>query len=327
MTETVTWMMCMAGIFLMEINELCKGSEDNHGTHAAGTIAAARGNGGIAGITDNKYVKVMVLKALGTQYGVGEEKAIIEAIRYAEANGASICNLSFGTTEYYPELEKVMRASRMLFVVSAGNGNEKGIGEDTDQKPDYPSSFDLDNVISVANLMFDGSLAESSNYGAKSVDIAAPGTYIVSTIADGGYGFMTGTSMSAPMVAGAAAFLYSYRTDLQLSDIRKVLLETARKIPPLEGQAQQQWYAGCICRTELWQNDGNSRQCADGAAADHTQADQNAAAGQTAEQTAEAPQESQNSDSASDGASQSESTASTSKTITAGGGEPVNLGW
>ena len=61
--------------------------------------------------------------------------------------------------------------------------------------------------------------------------------------------------------------------------------------------------------------------------ADHTQADQNAAAGQTAEQTAEAPQESQNSDSASDGASQSESTASTSKTIIAGGGEPVNLGW
>ena len=108
-------------------NELCKGIEDNHGTHAAGTIAAARGNGGIAGITDNKYVKVMVLKALGTQYGVGEEKAIIEAIRYAEANGASICNLSFGTTEYYPELEKVMRASRMLFVVSAGNGNAKGI--------------------------------------------------------------------------------------------------------------------------------------------------------------------------------------------------------
>ena len=90
-------------------------------------------------------------------------------------------------------------------MVSAGNGNAKGIGEDTDQKPDYPSSFDLDNVISAANLMFDGNLAESSNYGAKSVDIAAPGTYIVSTIADSGYGFMTGTSMSAPMVTGAAA--------------------------------------------------------------------------------------------------------------------------
>ena len=271
-------------------NELCKGIEDNHGTHAAGTIAAARGNGGIAGITDNKYVKVMVLKALGTQYGVGEEKAIIEAIRYAEANGASICNLSFGTTEYYPELEKVMRASRMLFVVSAGNGNEKGIGEDTDQKPDYPSSF-------------------------------------VSTIADGGYGFMTGTSMSAPMVAGAAAFLYSYRTDLQLSDIRKVLLETARKIPPLEGKLSSNGMLDVYAAL----NYGRTTETADSAQteqpADHTQADQNAAAGQTAEQTAEAPQERQNSDSASDGASQSESTASTSKTIIAGGGEPVNLGW
>lgn len=318
-------------------NELCKGSEDDHGTHAAGTIAAARGNGGIAGITDNKYVKVMVLKALGTQYGVGEEKAIIEAIRYAEANGASICNLSFGTTEYYPELEKVMRASKMLFVVSAGNGDAKGIGEDTDQKPDYPSSFDLDNVISVANLMFDGSLAESSNYGAKSVDIAAPGTYIVSTIANSGYGFMTGTSMSAPMVTGAAAFLYSYRTDLQLSDIRKVLLETARKIPPLEGKLSSNGMLDVYAALNYGRATENAdsaqaeQSAADGQTADGTRTEQNAVdsaqAEQSAEQTAGTAQESQGSDSASDGAAQSESTASTSKTITAGGGEPVNLGW
>ena len=291
-------------------NELCKGSEDDHGTHAAGTIAAARGNGGIAGITDNKYVKVMVLKALGTQYGVGEEKAIIEAIRYAEANGASICNLSFGTTEYYPELEKVMRASKMLFVVSAGNGDAKGIGEDTDQKPDYPSSFDLDNVISVANLMFDGSLAESSNYGAKSVDIAAPGTYIVSAIANSGYGFMTGTSMSAPMVTGAAAFLYSYRTDLQLSDIRKVLLETARKIPPLEGKLSSNGMLDVYAAL----NYGRATENADSA-----QSEQSAADGQTADST-------RTEQNAADSA-QAESTASTSKTITAGGGESVNLGW
>ena len=134
-------------------------------------------------------------------------------------------------------LDQIRKTVNVVFVHMgdkyAEDGNAKGIGEDTDQKPDYPSSFDLDNVISAANLMFDGNLAESSNYGAKSVDIAAPGTYIVSTIADNGYGFMTGTSMSAPMVTGAAAMLYSYRTDLQLSDIRKVLLETARKLPTL----------------------------------------------------------------------------------------------
>ncbi len=279
-------------------NELCKGSEDDHGTHAAGTIAATRGNGGIAGIADNKYVKIMSLKALGTQYGVGEEKAIIEAIRYAEANGASICNLSFGTTEYYPELEKVMRESKMLFVVSAGNGDAKGIGEDTDQKPDYPSSFDLDNVISVANLMFDGNLAESSNYGAKSVDIAAPGTYIVSTIANSGYGFMTGTSMSTPMVTGAAAFLYSYRTDLHLSDIRKVLLETARKIPPLEGKLSSNGMLDVYAALNY---------------------------GRAAENTAESAQSGQETQSSGDTA-QRESQTTTSKTITAGGGEPIRLG-
>ena len=316
-------------------NELCKGREDDHGTHAAGTIAAARGNGGIAGITDNNYVKIMVLKALGTRYGVGEEKAIIEAIRYAEANGASICNLSFGTTEYYPELEKVMRDSKMLFVVSAGNGNAKGIGEDTDQKPDYPSSFDLDNVISAANLMFDGNLAESSNYGAKSVDIAAPGTYIVSTIADSGYGFMTGTSMSAPMVTGAAAMLYSYRTDLQLSDIRKVLLETARKLPTLNGKLSSNGMLDLYAAL----NHGRTIETADSAQTEQTAADgQNAQDRQDAEQTAADGQNAQDRQDAEQTAAgdqdaeqdpeTGQGTASAaSKTITAGGGEPVSLGW
>lgn len=298
-------------------NELCKGREDDHGTHAAGTIAAARGNGGIAGITNNNYVKIMVLKALGTRYGVGEEKAIIEAIRYAEANGASICNLSFGTTEYYPELEKVMRDSKMLFVVSAGNGNAKGIGEDTDQKPDYPSSFDLDNVISAANLMFDGNLAESSNYGAKSVDIAAPGTYIVSTIADSGYGFMTGTSMSAPMVTGAAAMLYSYRTDLQLSDIRKVLLETARKLPTLNGKLSSN---GML---DLYAALNYGRTTADSAQTEQTAADgQNAQDRQDTEQTAAGDQDAEQDPEVGQGTA-----SAASKTITAGGGEPVSLGW
>jgi len=345
-------------------NELCKGREDDHGTHAAGTIAAARGNGGIAGITDNNYVKIMVLKALGTRYGVGEEKAIIEAIRYAEANGASICNLSFGTTEYYPELEKVMRDSKMLFVVSAGNGNAKGIGEDTDQKPDYPSSFDLDNVISAANLMFDGNLAESSNYGAKSVDIAAPGTYIVSTIADSGYGFMTGTSMSAPMVTGAAAMLYSYRTDLQLSDIRKVLLETARKLPTLNGKLSSNGmldlYAALnygrtteTADSERTAADGQNAQ--DGQDTEQTAAggqnvedrqdteqtaaggqneedrqdtEQTTAGGQNVEDRQDAEQTAADDQDAEQDPEAGQGTASAaSKTITAGGGEPVSLGW
>lgn len=219
-------------------NQVYAGREDAHGTHAAGTIGAVRGSYGIAGITDNAYVKIMPLKALGTEYGYGEESAVIAAIRYAEANGASICNLSFGTTEYYPDLEKVMKESRMLFVVAAGNGDAAGIGLNIDQVPDYPSSYNLPNCISTANLMFDGDLEESSNYGVSTVDIAAPGTYIVSTTTEGRYGYMSGTSMSAPMVTGAAAMLYSYRTDLNLQDIKTVLLESAHKLEQLEGKVR-----------------------------------------------------------------------------------------
>lgn len=128
--------------------------------------------------------------------------------------------------------------------------------------------------------------------------------------------------MSAPMVTGAAAFLYSYRTDLQLSDIRKVLLETARKIPPLEGKLSSNGMLDVYAAL----NYGRTTENADSAQSEQGAAD-SAQAEQSAEQTAGTAQESQGSDSTSDGAAQSESTASTSKTITAGGGESVNLGW
>ncbi len=222
--------------FFSDNNQVFVGSEDDHGTHAAGTIAALRKAKGIAGIADQKYVKIMPIKALGTELGIGEEEAVIRSIQYAEANGASICNLSFGTSEYYPRLEQVMRDSKMLFVVAAGNGDEKGNGIDVEKTMDYPSSFHLDNEISVANLMFDGNLGKSSNYGVNTVHIAAPGTYIVSTISNNGYGFMTGTSMAAPMVTGVAAMLYSYRQDLDLAGVKRVILESARKLEGLNGK-------------------------------------------------------------------------------------------
>lgn len=222
--------------FFHNNNQVFVGMEDDHGTHAAGTIAAARSTLGIAGIADNKYVKIMALKALGTEFGVGEETAVIEAIRYAEANGASICNLSFGTEIYYPNLEKVMRESKMLFIIAAGNGDKDGNGMNTDEHPDYPASFNLDNSIVVANLMFDGNLAKSSNYSTNIVDVAAPGTYIVSTIADNSYGFMTGTSMAAPMVTGVAALLYSYRTDIGLQDVKPIIMASVRHLDGLKGK-------------------------------------------------------------------------------------------
>ena len=84
-------------------------------------------------------------------------------------------------------------------------------------------------------MMFDGNLDSSSNYGASGVDIAAPGTYILSTV-PGGYGFLSGTSMAAPMVTGAAALLASCRPELGPADIKRLILDSATKRDSLAGK-------------------------------------------------------------------------------------------
>lgn len=217
-------------------NQLFQGEEDSHGTHAAGTIGAARKIYGIAGITDNNYVKLMILKALGGSQGTGSVDGVINAIQYAQANGASICNLSLGTTTYDERLAQAIANSNMLFVIAAGNGDYNGKGYNTDRSPVYPASLPYDNIISVGNLLFDGNLDSSSNFGQASVDISAPGTYILSTIPGNQYAFMSGTSMAAPMVTGAAAMLYSYRTDISLADVKTILLNSSRKLDTLNGK-------------------------------------------------------------------------------------------
>ena len=205
------------------------GTDDAHGTHGAGTIAAAMNNGvGIAGIADSEHIKIMSLKALGGSNGSGSTASIIKAIQYAEANGASICNLSLGSTTNDRALYQVMASSSMLFVVAAGND-----GTNSDRTPTYPASYDLENIISVANLNYNGSLHSSSNYGTASVDLAAPGSYILSTTPEDNYSYMTGTSMAAPMVTGAAAMLYSYHEDISLADVKGILLSTVTQLDTL----------------------------------------------------------------------------------------------
>lgn len=208
-------------------------SQDDHGTHCAGTIAARSDNGvgitGILGSTDR--VHLMVLKALGGADGTGSTADIIRAIQYAQNNGASIVNLSLGTADFDYALYTAIKNSPMLFVVAAGND-----GADSSRTPSYPADYDLPNIISVANLSCDGALEESSDYGAKSVDLAAPGTCILSTTADGGYGYMTGTSMAAPMVTAAAAMLYTDNTGLSLPQVKEILLDSAAPRSSLTGK-------------------------------------------------------------------------------------------
>lgn len=209
-------------------------TDDSHGTHGAGTVAASTNNGvGIAGIADGGRVKVMTLKALGGRNGSGSTASVIRAIRYAEENGAVICNLSLGSSVNDRALYQAMASSSMLFVVAAGND-----GADADRAPSYPACYDLDNIISVANLNYDGRLHASSNYGTRSVDLAAPGSYILSTTPEDNYSYMTGTSMAAPMVTGAAALLYSHHEDVTPADVKEILLSSVTPLETLDGRVR-----------------------------------------------------------------------------------------
>ncbi|BCN28874.1 S8 family serine peptidase [Anaeromicropila herbilytica] len=213
-----------------------RSAEDDHGTHIAGIIAAERNNIGVAGVASNTNVRIMSVKALGGQDGSGSTSSIIEAIQYAEENGAKICNLSFGIEVDDKALSNVIKDSDMLFVCAAGNGDENSNAVDIDESPMYPASYSYDNIVSVANLTCNGTLHYSSNYGVNSVDVAAPGTTIASTVVGNEYSYMTGTSMAAPMVTAVLAMVYAYYDDITVLETKNIVLSTTRSLPSLTGK-------------------------------------------------------------------------------------------
>jgi hypothetical protein len=202
---------------------------DNHGTHVAGIIAAvANNNTGIAGIASNIKIRIMSLKINGGKKGDGDVESAIEAIKYATMMGADICNLSWGTSVYSKGLEEAIRESDMLFVAAAGN-----TGADNDDKPIYPASLKLDNLISVTFVDADGDLTGYSNFGVESVDLAAPGDDIYSTIV-GSYDSMSGSSMAAPQVTAIAALLYAYNDHLYAANVKNIIIGNIKKIDGLD---------------------------------------------------------------------------------------------
>jgi subtilisin family serine protease len=148
--------------------------EDNHGSHVAGTIAAKiNNNEGVAGIAP--HVKIMPLKFIGPHGGYISDAIL--AIEYAKNKGVKISNNSWGGYEYGKALEDAIAKSGMLFVAAAGNENNN-----TDSTPHYPSAYNLENILSVAACDNQGNRPSFSNYGAATVDIAAPGVCILSTV-------------------------------------------------------------------------------------------------------------------------------------------------
>ena len=173
----------------------------------------------------------MPLKVLGKD-GNGDVNDLKRAIIYAHDNGAKICNISLGTRIYDSELDDLIKMyDDMIFVVAAGNGANY-IGYDISVKEVYPASLNYDNVITVSNMSFDGSRYESANYGRK-VTLFAPGTYILSTIPNDRYGYITGSSIATPFVTAATALIMSIRKDIKANQIKNILIESSTKINEL----------------------------------------------------------------------------------------------
>jgi thermitase len=235
--------------FFANDSSVYDGSSDDHGTHVAGTIGGVGGNGvGVAGVSWN--VTMIPLKFLGIDGGY--VTSAVQALDYLTdlktRHGLNIVasNNSWGGGGYSSALHSaIIRGANagILFVAAAGNS-----GVDTDATANYPSNYSTlqgtsatraasyEAVISVAALTSTGGLASFSNYGATSVDIAAPGAGINSTVPGGGYSAWSGTSMAAPHVTGTVAILAASRPGMSAADIRSAILSTARPTVSLAGK-------------------------------------------------------------------------------------------
>ncbi len=211
--------------------------ENGHGTHCAGIVGAEGDNGeGIAGV--NWQVEIMPLKFMGAG-GFGTTKDAIEAINYViERKRAGVnvrvISASWGSRQKSRALGDVIRKAGeegIIFIAAAGNNHENA-----DRFPHYPSGYDLPNVVSVAALNRRDELASFSNFGPKSVHVAAPGAEILSTWLRGDYEEHSGTSMATPVVAGVAALILSVEPDLSVEELKKRLMDSVDKLDTLQGK-------------------------------------------------------------------------------------------
>lgn len=215
-----------------------QGTDNFHGTHVAGIIAAKRGNNiGIDGVADN--VQIMAIRAVPD--GDERDKDVANAIRYAVDNGARVINMSFGKaysphTDYVYEAIEYAEKKGVLLVHAAGNS-----AEDIDEASNFPNDYigrkaDMANWIEVGASSWGSEgnyVGNFSNYGKNNVDLFAPGVKIYSLAPGDEYKDAQGTSMASPVTAGVAALLLSYYPDLSADQVKDILMKSVRSLNDL----------------------------------------------------------------------------------------------
>jgi hypothetical protein len=205
--------------------------DNDHGSHCAGTVAANGENSrGLFGVMHS--ANLMGVKFL-TASGSGTLADAVDSLFYASRMGARITSNSWGGGGYNPALFDALKSSPAMHIIAAGNESNNN-----DARPAYPASYDLPNVISVAASDHNDQLAGFSNWGAQTVDLAAPGVGILSSTAGGSsaYKVFDGTSMATPHVSGAAGLIVSQYPDITNEELKARLFHSVDRREQFAGK-------------------------------------------------------------------------------------------
>jgi subtilisin family serine protease len=213
-------------------------SNGGHGTHTAGIIGATGNNGvGISGVIQK--VSMMVVRIFTDSGWSASTARVAEAIRYTADSGARVANASWGGTYGFNgdalyNAISYAGAKGQVFVTASGN---YGRNIDSAYYNNYPAEYNLSNIVVVGASTSSANLAYYSNYGSTTVDVVAPGTSVLSTLPGNRYGYMSGTSMSTPMVTGAIALVLSANRTLTAAQIKQRLISGADESQALNNRS------------------------------------------------------------------------------------------
>ncbi len=200
----------------------------SHGTHCAGTIGAVGNNGeGVTGVMQN--ARMMAVKIFSDS-GSTSTDAIVRGLMYSAKMGATITSNSWGGGGRSQAIYDAFASNPALHVIAAGNSNY-----DNDKRDNFPSNYDLDNIVAVAATTRNDDRASFSQWGATTVDVAAPGAQIWSTIPGGKYGNKSGTSMATPHVSGVAGLIASAYPEASNAELKERLIKGSDPVPALAG--------------------------------------------------------------------------------------------